>query len=178
MTVQAVSDVKTRMFSGYPDDPGLPLGTWAVSAGVIGDASGGNRSIEVDFQPGSIARASLCFSLEEFYLTDTDNNAKVAEFRSLNMERLHDSELVRRATAPLIAGLIVATLDPAAVGGIVPMFMGYTGSVGAPAGFLVIATNVAGLTLLAVAGGYYWGPRSINAVGGPRRPITGLNPAG
>jgi len=177
MSVTATFDISYRLFSGYPDDPGLPLGTWLGQGNVIGDGSGGTSTVLMAASRGTAALTRLFLSIEELMVSSTNNANKDGELRTVNMERIAEGELVRRWAATMVTGPSAAMLHLTARQGILKAFIGAPGAVGAPAGVSSILENASGTTHAIIIGGYFWGPRSINVDGGPSRPQQGLYPA-
>jgi len=176
VTVTNTEQVVNRLFSGYPDDPSLPLGTWVVRNEVTGDASGGSRQAIIQFDPGSTSLPGLYFSLEELTVLDADNNAKVGDLRTVNLETVGGTEFTRFWRANLVAAQSFAVLEGTTQNALRKLYMGATGVAGAPSGITYSTTNVDLNALAVIAGGYYWGVRSINSIGGPSRPFQGLYP--
>ena len=173
MSVTEVTPVTYRLFSGY-DNPALPLGTWICSAFCTGDGSGGQRLIQVDFDPGTVNRSTLYYSIEEFLVSDSDNNAKAGNISVYNLETVAGTTINRYWRVSLDSGYSTAVLRAYGDTPIPPAWIGAQGAVGVPSSLLLRMPNVSSAVLSCVVGGYFWGPRSTNVEGGPMRPAVGF----
>jgi len=75
---------------------------------------------------------------------------------------------------PLLAGLTTAAPSPRDLDALRGVFLGGQVSAGVVTRVGFRTTNVTGTVLAFNAQGYYWGPRSILADGGLRRPLDGM----
>jgi len=179
MSVTATTTVRYREFPGYAD-PALPLGHWATSALAVGDASGGNRVVIMEFNPATAPRSPLMYSLELITVGDDDNNDLNGALRVINLDPipgLGAIALTKRWEAPLVAGISRGQLQPAAAAQLTRIFLGRQALAGVQSGIQYTTVN-ADLNIVTVTcEGYFWGPRSINAQGGPSRPLQGMYPS-
>jgi len=173
MSVSALSTVLHREFEGWAD-PGLPTGFWAGTVSVVGDASGGQRAVELQFNPSTAPRDRLFYSLELCTMFDTDNNAKVGVIEAINVDSVTPSTMQFTRVLPLLAGLSQAGVTPEAVNSLRGTFLGGQVSAGVVTRVAYRTTNVNTAILAFNAQGYFWGPRSILVSGGLRRPPDGM----
>lgn len=151
----------------------MPLGIWRATESVIGDASGGVEEIDIRFQFTDGPRSSLLFSLEQYHVSATRASAGTVRMQTLNMDRQDPTTLPTPIwSVPLL---------PASQGGVATadaergrLFLGAPSGPNETSILLFSLNNVLNDILHVTAGGYYWGPRSINAEGGPSKPLEGL----
>ena len=167
--------VDVRPYTGY-DDPSLPIAAWISQGGVAGDASGGVLTMTFLFQRDDDARVTELFNLEQISI-DTDANAD-DEFllRTVNMDNLAQN----RPASPQMWSLIVEGIPSVNMAALrdrspaLPLWIGAPNQDEGDVGLRIQVTNT-DLRLYAVTlQGYMWGPRSVLAPGGPRRPVGGL----
>lgn len=176
MSVSTTAPALYRGFQGYANRA-LPAGHWFLGTSVLGDASGGARTITVEYQPATGPVNSRWYSLEELYLLDTDNNDKACQAFSSN-----GTPVMSRTVGGLVsfeceilAGGSTATINPTTLMAVRQgIFIGRQNGSGTAFTFGVSTTNVNGATLAAQFGGYWWDTRSNLAPGGPTRPPQGL----
>jgi len=148
-----------------------------VSALVLGDGSGGNRSIILEFNPSSAPRSTLMYSLEMFTVTDDSNLAKAGNLRVINLDPipgLGAIALTHRWTADIAADQTAAHLASNAQNALKRIFLGRQAVAAVAASLRYDTDNVDTAICTVTAEGYFWGPRSINALGGPSRPLQGI----
>lgn len=170
MTIAASSQIRWRPFSGYAD-PRLPIGTWAVNAGVTGDASGGLRVAQIVFVLATAPRASLMWSLEQMHVEDSDNNSKNGNIVASNLDPIISSRTWRigLGDSTTTALLVLPATYPT-----FPLWLGGQ-AVGALTASLDISfANINASVLVVSAEGYIWAARSRSIEGGPQRPAQGL----
>lgn len=153
-------------------DPGLPEQAWRAAATVTGDATGGNMTLQVDFQKATQPLSARMWSLELIAASASVavTGLLVAAF---NMG-------IVRLAAPTVGVGYSADMTPAAGGGVeavrardltfLPWFLGAPRQLGLAAGITIAVSNVNMALLDIVLRGYVWGPRSQTIEGGPRRP--------
>lgn len=175
MSVAANARVFTRPYTGY-EDPGLPVGAYIGQAVITGDASAGVSQLNFLFQFGQDALNSQIYSLEHF---SAESNASANEellFQPINMDRLTPQAVLppTRWSVPLIAdgvGSAVARLE--ALNGL-PLWLGSPNTALLECGIRFQVINTAMRVHTYMIQGYIWGPRSVIAPGGPRRPLAGF----
>jgi len=168
--------VALRPFAGFAE-PGLPSGMWNGRDQVTGDASGGNRNVSIKFNLSTNPINSLFYSLEFVSVLDTDNNQKVTFLTANNMDNLSGGTFAHIMRA--VIGASAATPGAAALDGdsqlnLRKIFLGAQLNRLATTELLMQLVNVNGSVLDLSCEGYYWTPLAVNAVGGIRRPLSGL----
>lgn len=167
-----------RPYSGYTD-PSLPTGAYIAQGGIAGDASGGLLTMNFLFQIAEQNRITELFSLEQISLDIADGADVDVVMSTLNMDILSQA----RAASPQKWFFRVINVTTALGGAIaemgttiLPLWLGSPNidALGDAGGLRFQWVN-ANLRLYAITiQGYIWGPRSILAEGGPRRPVSGL----
>jgi len=176
MTVIGVFGVTQRAWRGY-EDPGLPVGMWFAQGSTVGDASGGDMTVRLQFIPAEQPVSGRWYNLEQLELQATTFVAVNGFLRIQNLGNIGPVGLVNR--------LIHLRLEPvddgtsnalgAEPGVKLPLFMGRPGVPTLNASLDLGIQNLgAGESLTATAQGYIWQPRSLMAEGGLRRPIDSL----
>jgi len=175
MSVTGETPVSYRRFNGYRD-PRLPEGSWFASTSVVGDASGGEALTRLIFQLASQgARSSRMFSIEKISTDSTLTVAETARIQTTNMEGPPSGTLSNRYT--LLMPLPQASPGPAVDARslvFLPLFIGASRAQGLQSDLNIVFNNVTTILYAFEAQGYWWGPRSILADGGPQRPPHGL----
>lgn len=174
MTIDIDFPVLLRMYGGY-QDPALPEGVWFAAGSVTGDGSGGARRALCIFSAANIPD-SRWFSLNDLSVLDTDNNAKAGTLLGSNLEiGRKGSGGLTFVDATMVVGESLGQLSAAAQRNIAAgQFIGRKQALGTDAEIIVAYPNVDGAVLSFQIGGYYWGPRSNIAPGGPSRPVQGF----
>jgi len=176
MAIIEVVTAQMRAWQASPD-PTLPEGAWIASGTVVGTATGGPRTIQIDFQKAATRLSSRLFSLEQMALTDVSSAVIQWELQTFNLETFEGQGIASRAWALNI------TKDnrPNGNGGaldtfsnLLPLFLGAPSQAGVAAGISFVADNVNAITMVCFAQGFFWGPRSITAPGGPQRPLRSI----
>ena len=168
--------VDVRPYTGY-QDPSLPIAAWISQAGVAGDASGGQINLDFLFQRDDDAQVSELFNLEQVSFDNTSTSAVIVLVETMNLDSLSQN----RPASPQFwsfttlgvpaTGFSAVKLDN---GSQLPLWLGAPnrdeGDVGIRLNFANVDLRLYAVTLQ----GYMWGPRSVLAEGGPRRPPSGL----
>lgn len=178
MTVLLTSLVAVRPFRGY-DDPGLPSGYWHFFLSALADASGGGLSVAARFQIAGSPNPSQLYSLETLMINRSGGVGTVnLRFQQQNMDNVPNMgsngalfHIYTMQVTDQIFGSEQAIFDASRF---LPFFMGQPIDNNLSSGFQIDDANNNVGDLAVRAGGYFWGPGSINAPGGPRRPIDGL----
>lgn len=178
MTVTATTTVRLREFPGFVD-ASLPVGTWAISALALGDASGGERVIVLEFNPSTAPRSTLYYSLEQFSVNDARNGALAATLRTVNMDPvpgLGAIALTQFWSADTLAAESAgdSTLNPDSFASFRKLWLGRQALNGVAASLNYRIGNSDLDILTVTAQGYYWDQTSLNAEGGPSRPAQGM----
>jgi len=174
MSVLAISPFFKREFAGY-DDPSLPQGIWQGQVSAVGDASGGIQSAAIIFNDTNAPRDPNFYSLDEMSASQGPSvaGAVIAFMSLLNMGGSGLSVARSYATTlSVFNGTDVAMITRAM--SFMPIFLGRQTATGANTNIQFVVPNDNGSTLVFSAMGYWWGPRSINAPGGPSRPLQGI----
>lgn len=177
MSVLARFRVDVRPYSGY-NDPALPISGWIAQGGAVGDASGGNLTMDFNFMDGEeIPRISELFNLEQIAI-DTTGGSEGLFMETRNMDNLSPA----RAGSPQKWAWIVSVVlgnaalrNDATPKGPLPIWLGAPNqdAPSSEAGLRFTWANT-NLRLYAITiQGYRWGPRSVLAPGGPQRPPFG-----
>lgn len=174
MTIISVIDPRLRQERGW-DDPGYPLGIWEAGGTVLGNASGGTRSVQIDLMKAVNAQRGLAWSLEALSVVDTDAVAKTIRLLISNMEAAVQGAANNWAL-PLIstndASSVVLPLNATFA---LPIFLGKAIVDNVASGLLIRAANVNGEVISITARGYMWSPRAVlMGAGGYRRPVDGM----
>lgn len=174
MSIITTLPIARTFFRGY-DDPSLPIGTWTGLQTVTGDGSGGFAEIQLLFNPAAAPRDANFYSLDHFMWSTND----VAGNRSvmLLIQNLGTVLANRRYSlfATIIAGTSLQSLDPRSYG-VLPIFLSSQATPTTATLISTLVTNITSAVTFFGAEGYIWSARSINALGGPSRPLQGLYP--
>jgi len=159
-----------RRFNGYTD-PRYPEGFWFGRVAVTGDATGGVAALTIQFNTDLTRVSSRIFSLEQLSVfSDETNNRNL----SLSVGELGGPTGVQ--LRGFYQMLMVTFVNGNALfeTPFLPLFLGAQNRVGLASFVAVTGANVDTVVMDFEAQGYWWGPRSILAEGGPQRPPTGL----
>lgn len=172
MSVPLTTQFFRRPFRAY-DDPSLPEGYWTAGTAVVGDNTGGSRSISIAFQTSNQGRSGNMFSLEQLSVSDANNVAKDFAMQANGLDTIGNQAGIHDIVGSLSAGVATAGIAATTYLALRRLFLGAPfSSVGA---FLIfVVDNVDGASFEIAAQGYIWGPRSIMAKGGPQRPANGI----
>lgn len=175
MTVSVTVEVAYEHWGGY-DDPRLPTRVWKMAGLVLGDATGGQRNLVMEYVNSGAPLIAQSFSLEELYVIDTDNVTKNMSITSTNLGSF--GTLARQlglSAVILSTGGTQAGLDIRYAQALRGTFLGGMRVEGASSSLTLQVANVDGAVLQVWAGGYVWGQRSQSAMrGGFQRPPNGI----
>lgn len=174
MTVIQPVHVLQRTWRGY-DDPGLPVGMWFSQGAVLGDASGGQANLQMEFRDAA-NRSARFFSLEQIEVHHTTSSGRSCAMIATNWEQVSEFGLINRQWKIAITSNSngVAALDNTVTLPL-PIFLGITTPVSELPSILTInCANTDGETFFSTVQGYIWEPRSVLAEGGLRRPADSL----
>lgn len=174
MSIEVVEPIRLLPFKGY-EDPGLPDAIWAVSATVSGDATGGQRTIDIAFDASGANLSGRLYNIEQYEAFDSEGTLKVIRVQAENLGfppfvLVQDWGIqmqVLSSSADVIA-MVESTRQLSGV------FLGRQIDTVTAAFLSSRIANSNGDVFRVGAWGYMWSPRAINAPGGPRRPIDGL----
>lgn len=169
MTVANTNAVFYRRFNGYPS-PALPEGWWWGRVRVTGDATGGTANMSLALAPIADALNSRMFSLEHMAVYSTEAADRGVRIQGTNLVGPGDLTL-----GHVIGGVLRASGNANALAGrdyaMLPVFLGSAALQSQQAAISAVLGNVDTIVYDFEAEGYWWGPRSILASGGPQRPV-------
>jgi len=173
MAVINVFPVRDRPFAGYLE-ASLPIGIWRVSGASVGDASGGDNTIQFNFQDGVEQRFnSNLYSLEQTSLIHS-TGGQIVEMVVSNMDNFQPGSIAPRYAIRIIATETLAAIDPESFNAIRGLILGQSIFPNTVSAVSLSIDNGNGENFEAIMQGYLWSARSINVPGGPRRPANGL----
>ncbi len=175
MTVFALFPYTIRPYTGY-QDPGLPIGAYIAQGGAAGNASGGQLIIEFEFMPEQEELITELFNLESLEIDTDAGILETSIMETINLDTLsrnrpaskrkwqftttvHDSDSALRQDLALVRPIWLGS----------PNLDARAGTGGLRFSFTNIDLRLYAVTIQ----GYIWGPRSVLAPGGPRRPPDG-----
>ena len=157
------------------DDPGYPIAIWTVVGSVLGDASGGQKRIQVNLaSPGT--PVGLAYSIETIDVESSETDDLHILIEAVNFDATQALGVSRHIdlTSSAATGVTIATVGIAA-GLQRPWFLGVAVDPTVSAAVTLQTQNGDGDTVLAALAGYLWDPRSVlQAPGGYRRPPDGM----
>ena len=168
--------VDVRPYTGY-DDPGLPIAAWISQAGVVGNASGGTLNIDFLFQLDAQPLTTELYNLEQVSADTSAEAERQFSLETLNMDQLalnregSPQKWRSRVLAATGSGIAATELDGATI---LPLWLGAPNRAEGDSGIRMFWQNADLLLYAVTLQGYIWGPRSVMAAGGPRRPVGGL----
>ncbi len=169
--------VDIRPYSGY-SDPGLPIASWIAQGGTAGDASGGILFMNFLFQRDEDPQISELFNLEQIAADTSTAVQRVGMLRTLNMDVLSASrpltDMTWRVFTQAVGGSILFSNFDFLNNNFNPLWLGAPNRVEGDSGLQFQWPNIDLLLYLCTLQGYMWGPRSVLAEGGPRRPVGNL----
>ena len=175
MTVVGQFNYDIRPYAGYVD-PGLPIGSYIAQGGLVGDSSGGNVVFTFLFQQEQEEQITELFNLEQLTIDTSAQAVQLALMVTVNMDRLSRNRDVSAQQRQFVTTVVSAgsALNQSEVQAF-PIWLGSPNlSARAGTGGLRFSFANVDLRLYQVTiQGYIWGPRSVLAPGGPRRPVAG-----
>jgi len=174
MTVDTDFRVDTRPYSGY-EDPGLPIASYIASGSSTGNGTGGNHLLSFLFQVAESDIVTERYNLEQFHIDIGVAASLIAIMSAQGMDHL---AFPFRIAARQRWSLIVGSDGVADAAGAITEMSALPIWLGMPqpevdAGIRFQIPNVDLQVVTASIQGYIWGPRSILAPGGPKRPPDG-----
>lgn len=179
MSVTITQGIFLRPWSGF-SEPQFPVGIWWVFVTLLGDASGGSRSLVVEFKPANAQGVPRLYNLEQIQVSDTDRVTKDGDliFNGWDILPGEDSAggapqspgMSLRLVASPIAG---ANLDGRFLAPL-PLLLGLPTAFLANTAVQIRFANVDADSIRTKLHGYYWDARSFQVTGGPQRPPGGL----
>jgi len=167
--------VDIRPYSGY-EDPSLPIASWISQAGAAGNASGGSFNMGFFFQLDGDPLISELFSLEQIsFDTSVETNRNLL-LQTVNMDNLAPnrpgSTQFWKFQIDAVFSTGVSAIPLANT--MLPLWLGSPNRDEGDSGLRITTSNTDLVLYAATLQGYMWGPRSVLAQGGPRRPTGGL----
>jgi len=162
-----------RPFTGY-DDPRLPRAFWVGVGSVEGDASGGQRTVQLNFKEAAPGLVTEAYSLEQLTVVSLETTNRALEVQTGNMDFIPGlpSDAIWLARLTLEAGETQSIMQQGDLK--LPAFLGQPRLQTAAAFLLFNAPNVNLVTLIVHAQGYKWDGGALLHPGGPQRPPTGI----
>lgn len=176
MSVAIVTPIVPRMWRGY-DDPGLPESTYIAYAVSLGDGSGGTNSIEFLFKDEGIPASGRFYNIEQINVFTTQIVTAAAHLQIRNFEQLGPFLIGAREFRFEIqpSSNSVSCINFNEGFPPLPLFLGQSSRFIGTNSLVEVGTdNTAVVILSANIQGFVWGPRSIMAEGGLRRPLDAL----
>lgn len=175
MAIIAIADVVSRKFSGY-EDPRYPSGFWVGAGQVTGDASGGDSTLQLNFNPATSLFNSQYYSIEQFMISIIANANFLVDMLIANFD-LFTPITGQRYTIPVIGSeASIANIDLLQHKGMRGLFLGQASNTDTAQSLSFIIDNTTNEVMNVFVQGYIWGVRSTMVEGGPQRPPTGLYP--
>jgi len=173
VTVIGIAQIRQRLWRGY-DDPGLPVGTYVGWVQVTGDASGGDNNGIITYEPEGQPLTGRFYNLERCEFQTTQAANLVVAVNLANFTPPVAGALMNR-----LLGLTVEFNDrsdgASNINGLPrPVFLGQAQLSNSPAQILFTSDNSDGDVIIAYVEGYIWEARSVQALGGLRRPLDSL----
>lgn len=175
MAVITNTNVQYRQFNGY-SDPRYPQGMWFGASTSVGDATGGVNEAVLVFTLSTItALGSRIFNMEQFSVRSSRDADADIRFSHINLTGPQPPGLQHYSLA-LVSDAISSSASVSArdMRTLVPLFLGSQRLQGVTAGIAIDNANNDTEIMVFEAQGYWWGPRSVMADGGPQRPPTGM----
>lgn len=155
---------------------GLPNGVWQANWALVGNATGGNRRIEIVFKPANVTIPNQSYSLEHVSISDTDNNANNIDLATDGFAFTFGSDW--GTAAAMKVGQVTSRLELRDMAAIRGQFLGEPNRTRAAVVQLIVnISNINAATFAGVLAGYIWGPEAKATQGGPQRPGGGVFPA-
>lgn len=173
MAVITVFDIEYRKFSGW-DEPQFPSGFWRGGGLSLGDATGGDNTVQINFATGGSQFNSQYYSLEQLMVNVPGTGGVNVGIQISNLDLFPG--ITSYNYTVILDGNEGNTESLA--GRELPGFRGlwlgqqFTPNSSAAISFSLDNTNAE--IFLVAAQGYVWGARSTGVPGGPQRPPTGL----
>lgn len=177
MSVAVTISTVQRAYPNPGSDPRLPMAIWYAGGGLIGDASGGVRTITIALNSAGSTRSGRSWSCETCYIRDTHSADQDATCHTQNLDSLGPGltnplekgwgQILNSdgfATSP--EGMTLARdLHP-------HLYLGAQSANTGDAGILIRLINRDAETMGVFLSGYIWGPQVINL--GALKPVDGL----
>ena len=164
MSVLAVVTVNRKLWQGF-SERSLPTGAWDADGGVTGDASGGNRQLDVVFAPLGVA-TGLAWSIERLTVQDLRDATTTGQLFSAGFDLLQNVSFnLQQSAGGSYSAIPMQDLS------MLPIFLGVPA--GLPSGAATVSIqmdnsngNLANVRLE----GYMWDQRTVSTPGGYQRP--------
>lgn len=175
MAVATTTRIQNRPFRAF-EDPGLPQGLWVAATTLSGDASGGLANIQVLFQLSAEPLSGLYYNLEQWSFSDDgiDSGGPDIEVNVVNLDFVTPATPIAQWSWGSVRHIGAGKPGNSSNSMPRPLFLGTPNAPGNTAQVIFGTDNVNGSFYRCVAQGYIWGPRSVLAPGGLRRPVDGI----
>lgn len=177
MSVFTTFRLDIRPFSGYAD-PSLPIAAWVAQGDTVGDASGGTITLEFRIHIDTDPVTSEFYNLEQIQFDASSESIRDVMLQTRNMDSFTPERTLfdqRWQFETIGVGGVSFSALPLDRANMLPLWLGAPNKNEGDAGIRLVTTNGGvGVQYLATLQGYLWGPRSVLAEGGPRRPVGGL----
>ena len=176
MAVTVTVGARQRSWRGY-DDPGLPVGMWFAWVVAEGDASGGDQTLIIEFDPVEIAQISGRFwNVEALEVQNTRGTTEgPAALHIINFAPLIGGAAINRMmTVRLVVNELAAQAIDVADRLPRPIFLGTSALRTVTASIRIVLDNSDTFDTTFWAEGYIWEGRSVLSQGGLRRPVDSL----
>ena len=176
MAIVQTTPITRREFAGF-DDPSLPEGIYQAGAFTTGDGTGGNITQIFEFNSSAARRDARFYSLEYLTLTQAgDGGSREIELAITNLGSVLGA-IFRRWRFQFLSSVSLArTALPGDVYSFLPVFLGRQSLPNSNSTVFFTLANTDTVITSYTIEGYMWGARSINAPGGPSRPLQGMYP--
>jgi len=174
VSIEVTVPIINRPWRGY-DDPGLPSGMWVAQGTIIGDATGGFTQVSFNFHIAGAPLSARFYNLEQLEVHKNNDAAQLMGLTLVNFDVAPigvPNRVIQLSLSPTDVQTDAAALDNVAVD--LPLFLGRTITAGLATQLIVSGVNVDAVSLNAMAQGYTWEQRSVQAPGGLRRPTDSL----
>jgi len=168
--------VDVRPYSGFTN-PSLPVAAWIAQGSIVGDASGGNVTMNFFVLIDGDPQTSLLYNLEQIAFDASSETVLDVILSTRNMDTLAPNRPVfdrRWQFQTVAASNLSFTALPLDKASMLPLWLGAPNRDEGDAGLRVQYKNTDLQQFLITMQGYMWGPRSVLNEGGPRRPQGGL----
>lgn len=177
MSVTDEFRIDIRPYSAY-EDPSFPIAAYVAQGGSVGDGTAGNLFMQFLFKRTADNAVSELFSLEQLAIDSTGTANVEGTIKTLNMDSLAINRPLSPQTWRVLlqpaTGMSVPTAMDTNKNNFLPLWLGAPFLGEGNSGLEFEWPNTDLRLYQVIIQGYIWGPRSVLAPGGPRRPISGL----
>lgn len=176
MSVLTLVPMGLRPWSGFAR-PQFPVAVWNAEASILGDASGGSRTVAVEFKAANAPGVPRLFNLEQIDAFDNLTATSTVDVLYAGWDHATgDFDLglgaFGRGAAMQVSPIAGASLVLSDIH--LPILLGIPTAAANQVNLQFRMANSDGDTLRVRFQGYVWDARSFQVEGGPQRPATGL----